>query len=75
MTHPPNVCAHCENGRDPVTPNNGFIFAFQIVDSVVMEVCLHTGCADEWCQAFNVGPQLLRLAHHESTSVLAETPP
>jgi hypothetical protein len=57
MTHPPNVCAHCENGRDPVTLNNGFIFAFQIVDGVIMEVCLHEGCMDPWCQAFNVRPQ------------------
>jgi hypothetical protein len=54
MTHPPNVCAHCENGRDPVTRRNGYSFNFQIADSVVVEICLHIGCADDWCRAFNI---------------------
>jgi hypothetical protein len=75
MTHPPNVCAHCENGRDPVTVNNGFIFAFQIVDGVMMEVCLHKGCMEPWCHLFNVRPQWPRLARHESTSVFPEAQP
>jgi len=54
MTHPPNVCAHCENGRDPVKKNNGFVFEFQIVDGVLMEICLHDGCVEPWCRAFGI---------------------
>jgi hypothetical protein len=54
MTHPPNVCAHCENGRNTVKKNNGFIFEFQIVDGVLMEICLHDGCVEPWCRAFGV---------------------
>jgi hypothetical protein len=73
MTHPPNVCAHCENERNPVKKNNGFIFEFQIVDGVLMEICLHEGCMNLWCQAFNVRPQWPSLARHESTSVLSDS--
>ena len=54
ITHPLNVCAHCENGRDPVTTNNGFSFEYQLVDGVIMEVYLHDGCVNPWCLAFNV---------------------
>jgi hypothetical protein len=54
MRHPLNVCAHCENGRDPVTKNNGFNFTHQMVDGVIVEVYLHDGCVNPWCQAFNV---------------------
>jgi hypothetical protein len=54
MTHPSNVCAHCENGRDPVTKNNGFSFTYQMVEGVIAEVHLHDGCANSWCETFNV---------------------
>jgi hypothetical protein len=54
MTHPPNVCSHCENGRDPVTDNNGFSFNFQMVEGVRVKVFLHDGCVEPWCQAFNI---------------------
>jgi hypothetical protein len=56
MTHPRYVCAHCENGRDPVTIRNGYRFEFQIADGVVLEFCLHVGCADSWCRDFNFFP-------------------
>jgi hypothetical protein len=56
MTHPPHVCAQCENGRDPVTIRNGYRFEFQIVDGVFMELCLHLGCADSWCSDFYFFP-------------------
>jgi hypothetical protein len=54
MTHPPNVCSHCENGRDPVTDRNGYTF-IPIAAGVLLEMCLHVGCADAWCRDFNSG--------------------
>jgi len=54
MTHPPNICAHCENGRDAVQKNNGVTFEFQIVDGVSTEITLHDGCVEPWCRAFGV---------------------
>jgi hypothetical protein len=56
MTHPPNVCAHCEDGRDPVTMRNGYRFEFQVADGVSVEFCLHAGCVDYWCGDFNFFP-------------------
>ena len=53
MTHPPNVCAHCENARDPVSSMNGYQFAFEVVESIPVELCLHLACADGWCREFN----------------------
>jgi hypothetical protein len=53
VTHPPNICAHCENGRDPVTNRNGYSFKFPITTSVLIEIRLHVGCADAWCRQFN----------------------
>ena len=53
MTHPPNVCAHCENARNPVSNQNGYRFAFEIVQSIPIEFWLHTDCAEPWCRDFN----------------------
>jgi len=53
VTHPPNICAHCENGRDPVTHRNGYSFKYLIAPSVLIEIRLHVGCADAWCRQFN----------------------
>lgn len=67
MTHPPNVCAYCENGRDPVTRRNGFSFNFQIAQGVVVQICLHIGCADDWCTAFKIpfmSQTAIRRNHH-----------
>ena len=44
MTHPPNVCAHCENARNPVSNQNGYRLAFEIVQSIPIEFWLHTDC-------------------------------
>jgi hypothetical protein len=56
MTHPPNICAHCENGRDPVTAWNGYTFEFPITSDITVEICLHDGCAETWSQDFNFFP-------------------
>ena len=56
MTHPPNVCSLCENGRDPVTKNNGFGFTYEMVAGVTVEVFLHDGYIQPWREVFNVTP-------------------
>jgi hypothetical protein len=53
MTHPPNVCAYCENVRKPVSNQNGYRFAFEVVQSIPIEFWLHIGCAESWCRDFN----------------------
>ena len=53
MTHPPNVCADCEDARNLVSNQNGYRFAFEIVERVPLEFSLHTGCAERWCRDFN----------------------
>jgi len=49
-----NICGHCEDRNNLVTPQNGVSVAYYVIESLQIEVFLHNTCAEAWSQPFNI---------------------
>jgi CheY-like chemotaxis protein len=50
VTHP---CSHCEDFKNPVTPENGISVKYP-VDGVEIDLYLHQECAEAWSKQFGI---------------------
>jgi hypothetical protein len=49
-----NICGHCEDRNNLVTPQNGISVAYKIAESLQIEIPLHNTCAEAWSLQFNI---------------------
>ena len=54
VTHPPAVCAHCEDEDKAVTPETGLTMDYVAQPPVLIKIHLHHECAPAWCSQFGV---------------------
>jgi hypothetical protein len=47
------TCNHCEEGYEPVTPENGISLKYP-VDGLEIDLYLHHACAEAWSREFGV---------------------
>ena len=54
MTHPPDICGHCEDRDRPVSPETGLAVDYVAQPPVLIKIHLHHDCAPAWCSQFGV---------------------
>jgi hypothetical protein len=49
-----NICGHCEDRNNLVTPQNGVSVAYKVAENLQIEISLHRACAQAWSLQFNI---------------------